>query len=330
MNLFDTLIVQPIFNLLVLIYSIIPGADFGIALIIVTILIRFALWPLVKRQLHQTKAMRKIQPELKKIKKNNKNDRQAQGLAMMNLYKENGIKPFRSIVVLLIQLPVFIALYRVIRIFTMNRDQIEQFTYSFLQHIPVIEQIIKDPNTFNENLLGFIDLTSPAFSDKGINIAILLIVIAGAVLQYFISKQTMPQNESKKTLRQIMSEAGEGQQPDQAEMNAVMSQNMIKFMPFMMFFIMASLPAALSLYYVVSNLAAFFQQRHILNQDQTELEKLASKPKNKKPPVVKKARTPRTSNKTPKVAPVSKGSSHAKIKSGATVTRITAKDSRKK
>ena len=49
MNIFETLVVQPIFNLLIGLYSIIPGADFGVALIIFTIIIRFALWPLVVR-----------------------------------------------------------------------------------------------------------------------------------------------------------------------------------------------------------------------------------------------------------------------------------------
>ena len=58
MNIFETIIVQPIFNLLMGLYSII--GDFGVAIIIFTIIIRFALWPLVVRQLHQVKAMRKL------------------------------------------------------------------------------------------------------------------------------------------------------------------------------------------------------------------------------------------------------------------------------
>ena len=66
--MFTTIIVQPIFNLLVLIYAILPGHNFGLSLIIFTIIIRLLLWPLVKKQLHQTKLMRKLQPEIKKIK----------------------------------------------------------------------------------------------------------------------------------------------------------------------------------------------------------------------------------------------------------------------
>ena len=73
MSLFDVVIVKPVFNLLMAIYSIIP--DFGVSIIIFTVIVRFLLWPLVKKQLHQSKAMRKIQPELKKINEKYKNNK---------------------------------------------------------------------------------------------------------------------------------------------------------------------------------------------------------------------------------------------------------------
>ena len=63
MNFFDVVIVQPILNLLMAIYSIVPGGDFGVSVVIFTIITRLLLWPFVKKQLHQVKAMRKIQPE---------------------------------------------------------------------------------------------------------------------------------------------------------------------------------------------------------------------------------------------------------------------------
>lgn len=69
MNIFDVLIVQPIFNLLMALYAIVPGSDFGVSIIIFTILLRFAMYPLIKKQLHQVKAMRRLQPELERIKK---------------------------------------------------------------------------------------------------------------------------------------------------------------------------------------------------------------------------------------------------------------------
>jgi YidC/Oxa1 family membrane protein insertase len=319
-NLFDIVVVQPIFNLLILIYSVIPGADFGIAIIILTIIIRFLMWPLVKKQLHQTKAMRKLQPELKRIKVKAKGNRQLEGMQMMELYKKHGINPFRSIGILLIQLPIFIALYQVIRIFTLHRDEIGKFTYGFLENIPIIQNLIANPATFNEKLLGFINLTEHAISSNGINIVLIALAAIAAATQFIVSRQTMPHEDSGKRLRDILAEAGEGKQPDQGEMNAVMMRKMMKFLPIMMFFIMINLPAALALYYTVSNILAALQQHYILKKDESEMEVIASEPK-KQAAAVKKP----TSTKSV-AAKKTKNSSRDKISTGTTVTRIVAKD----
>jgi YidC/Oxa1 family membrane protein insertase len=112
---FTTIIVRPIFNLLVAIYALLPGHNFGLAIIIFTIVVRLALWPLLKKQLHQAKIMRKLQPELKEIKKAAKGDRQKEALMMQELYKERGINPFGSIGIVLLQLPILIGLYSGLR-----------------------------------------------------------------------------------------------------------------------------------------------------------------------------------------------------------------------
>src|ERR1700686_5465227 len=101
--MFTTLIVQPIFNLLVLVYALLPGHNFGLSLIIFNIIIRLLLWPLVKKQLHQARAMRKLQPEIKKIKQATKGNRQKESQMLMELYKEREINPFGSIGTLIIQ-----------------------------------------------------------------------------------------------------------------------------------------------------------------------------------------------------------------------------------
>ena len=88
MNIFDLIVVQPIFNLLALIYGLLPGSDFGIALIIFTIVVRLLMWPLIKKQLHQTKVQRAIQPELKKIRKQANGNKQLEGQMMLELYRE--------------------------------------------------------------------------------------------------------------------------------------------------------------------------------------------------------------------------------------------------
>jgi YidC/Oxa1 family membrane protein insertase len=309
-NIFDLLIVQPIFNLLIALYSIIPGSDFGVAVILFTIMVRFALYPLLKRQLHQTKLMRKLQPELKRIKKATKGNRQLESMQMLELYKKHGVSPFRSILILLIQLPIFIALYSVIQIFTLHRDEIAKFTYDFLENIPAISQLINHPEQFNEKLFGIVDLTKPAIGNHGVDIILLLLAIVAAYTQYIMSKQTMPQTDSKKRLRDIMAEAAEGKQADQADMNAAVMGKMMKFLPIFMFFIMISIPGAIALYYGVSNIVAVLQQSYLLRQDSEEMDEIADEVK----PTPKKA----TSKAREKAA------------KEATVTRITAKPSRKK
>lgn len=274
--MFETIIVKPIFNALMLLYSIIPGGDFGIAIIIFTILIRFLLYPLVKKQLHQTKMMRKMQPELAEIKKNAKGNKQVEAMQQMELYKRYGIKPFSSILVLIIQLPIFIALYQVIQIMTLHRDQLARYMYAPVENIQAIKTIVQDPNHFNHQLLGFIDLTKTAFSNGTVNIALLALAIISAATQYIMSKQTMPTNGKKtKKFREIMAEAAAGTQSDPTEMSSAMMGSMIKIMPIMMFFIMIGLPGALALYYTVSNLVATAQQHYLLHKDTEEMEELA-------------------------------------------------------
>lgn len=275
MNIYELLIVQPIFNLLTVIYSVMPWSDFGLALIVFTILMRFAMYPLIKRQLHQTKVMRKLQPKLKQIKKNANGNRQVEAMQMMELYKKYGVSPFRSIGMLLIQLPIYIGLYHAIQIFTLHREQIAKFTYDFLESFGPIKRIVENPDNFNHMMLGFIDLTKHAFSPEGVSFTLVVVAALAGIMQYISSKQIMPQHETKKTFKQIMAEAAEGKQADQAEMNAVVTRNMTKIMPVMLFLVMLNLPGALALYATISSTVAVLQQRHLLNQDEEELEELA-------------------------------------------------------
>lgn len=303
MNLFDVIIVQPILNLLMAIYAIVPGGDFGISIVIFTIIIRFLLWPLVKKQLHQTKAMRKMQPELQKLREKHKNNKQAQGLAMMELYKQHNISPFGSIGVLLIQLPILIGIYRVVQIFAMHRDELGKFTYGFMENIPVVKDLINNPDNFNQNFLGFIDLTQHAVSENGVVIGLLVLALLAAALQFFLSKQMSPNADSNKRLRDVLAEAGQGKEADQAEVNAIVMRKMMKFMPIMLFFVMINLPGALALYMATGNIVAYFQNKIILNQDKDEMQQIAKESSSK--PTAKQ---------------------RAQKATEANVTKITAKD----
>lgn len=305
MNLFDVVIVQPILNLLMAIYAIVPGGDFGVSVVIFTIVLRFALWPLAKKQLHQAKAMRKMQPELKKIKEKYKNNSQAQGLAMMDLYKKHNISPFGSIGILLIQLPILIAIYRVVQIFALYREDLAKYTYGFMENIPVVKELIADPTHFNQNFLGFIDLTQHGISSDGVVIGLVILSLLAAVMQYLLSKQMSPSTDNGKRLRDILAEAGQGKEADQAELNAIVMRKMTKVMPIFLFFVMVSLPGALALYMATGNIVAYFQNASILKKDEEEMEALSSE-------------TTKEGKKSAK--------ERAKKATEAKITKITAKD----
>lgn len=274
MNIFDIVVVQPIFNILLLIYAFVD--DFGISIILFTILIRIALWPLIKKQLHQTKLMRKVQPELKKIKRQSKGDKQLEAKLMMELYRERGVKPFSSIGLLILQIPIFIGIYVVINIITNHRDQIASHLYSFTKSLPDIQNIIEGNHQFDETLLGVIDLTQTALGGGQIYPVLILLAFVAAFFQYIQTKQLMPNDGSRKKLREILKEASEGKEADQSEISAAMGSKMATFMPLLLLVFALYLPAAVVLYYAVSSMVAVVQQHFVLKQDEEELTQLAS------------------------------------------------------
>ena len=284
MSFFDIVIVQPIFNLLMLIYSLIP--DFGVSIIIFTILVRLLLWPLVKKQLHHTKAMRKMQPELAKINKQYAKNPQMRNLAMMELYKKHNISVFGPIGILLIQFPILIAMYRVVQIFASNRADLGKYVYGAVKNLPVANNLVNNPDQFNQNFLGIFDLTQHAISKNGVVIGLLVLAVLAAVLQYLTAKQLSPNSDSKRRLRDILSEAGSGKEADQSEVNAVVSRKMMKFMPVMVFLIIIYLPGALAMYMTTANAVGYLQNLIILRKDSSEMEDIANE-KAPKPSKVK-------------------------------------------
>ena len=279
MSFFDVVIVQPIFNLLMLIYSLIP--DFGVSIIIFTILVRLLLWPLVKKQLHHTKAMRKMQPELAKINKQYAKNPQMRNLAMMELYKKHNISVFGPIGILLIQFPILIAMYRVVQIFVSNRADLGKYVYGAVKNLPVANNLVNNPDQFNQNFLGIFDLTQHAISKNSVVIGLLVLAVLAAVLQYLTAKQLSPNSDSKRRLRDILSEAGSGKEADQSEVNAVVSRKMMKFMPVMVFLIIIYLPGALAMYMTTANAVGYLQNLIILRKDSSEMEDIANEKQSK-------------------------------------------------
>lgn len=280
--MFTTLIVQPIFNVLVLIYALIPGHNFGLAIILFTILVRLLMWPLVKKQLHHAKVMRKLQPDLKKIKKAAKGNRQKESLLMMELYKERGINPFASLGPIILQLPIFIGLYSGLRRLVDDPSQLVSFSYPAIQNLSWMQHVADNINAFDETLFGIVDLTRSALGNEGLYIPAMIIVVASVVVQYFQAKQLIPDDKDARSLRQILKDASAGKQADQSEMNAAVGRSTKFLLPAMVFLFTVSIASALSLYWLVAGLVAYIQQSIVLNKEEDELEDIANKPGKKK------------------------------------------------
>lgn len=245
-----TILLNPIFNLLLLIYALLPGHDFGVAVIILTIIIRLLMWPLVKKQLLHQKAMRDIQPEIAKIKQKTKGDKAKESKMMMELFKEKEINPFGSLGLALLQFPILIALFFVLRDIV-DPTQINESVYGFVASFDAVKEIISNPGSFQPTLFGVINMATPS---------VLLAVLAG-VAQFFQARQLTPKDTSK------------------ADASARLGFQMSLIFPVLTIFIGIKLPAALALYWLVSSLIAILQQHIILAEDVNFMQRLLKRGK---------------------------------------------------
>ncbi len=353
-NFIDMIVVRPIVNILFVIFNLVH--DFGLAIIILTILVKLLMWPLTKRQLNQSKLIRKIQPELTQIKKNCKGNKQLESLQTMDLYKRYNVKPFASILTLFIQLPVFIAVFSAIRVVAtpMPNDNLFNRAYDFVayegseiktieekQEVYLAEQadenIPKDekkeydfhPMLFNVVRLDVkaSDVLTGNFSVSAL--FILLCAIAASVIQYFATRQQMPsgKSEKKKSFRDLLKEAKEGKELEQSDVTGMATGQMSAMMPIMMFIIMFNLNGALAFYYFLSNIITVTQQRIILKQVDDEIDNVTDKA------ILKELRK-KDNGKNKSALKNTKSIKEAEViknkKTGTKITRISAKDDKKK
>jgi YidC/Oxa1 family membrane protein insertase len=278
-SLFEVVIVKPIFNLLVFIYGLLPGHNFGLSIILFTIVIRLLMWPLVKKQLHQAKAMRELQPEIKRIKKAAAGNRQQESMMLMELYKEREISPFGSMGTLIVQLVILIGLYSGLRRVVDDPHAIIQNSYSWLHGLPGLKALADNANNFDATLFGVVDLTRAAINKTGgIYFPALLIVLGSAVAQFYQSKQLMPNPKDGRKLRDILRDANSGKQAEQSEVSAAVGQSTRYILPVFIVMFTINIASALSLYWLVGGIVAYIQQSKVLGQDETEMEAVADKP----------------------------------------------------
>ncbi len=274
--MFTTIVVKPLFNLLVAIYALIPGHNFGVSVIIFTLIVRLAMWPLVKKQLRQAKVMRELQPKLKEIKKKAGGDRQKESLMLMELYKEKGVNPIGSIGILIPQFIILFGLYDALRQVASNSNTLITLSYSSIHNLPWMQTLSHNIHLFDDTLFGVVNLSKSANSSAGVYWPAMIIVLASAIAQYFQSKQLMPSQKDARKLRDILKDAGSsGEKADQSEISASVAKSTRFLLPVMIFIVTVNLPAALSLYWLAGGIIAFGQQWLVLHKDEEELEAIA-------------------------------------------------------
>jgi len=226
-SLYNTFLYQPLFNILIFFYNIVPLKDIGWAIILITILIRVILYPLSRSSIQSQKKLQTLKPKIDELKKKYKDDKEAFGRASMELYKTEKINPASSCLPLLIQFPILIAVYRVFRVGLAGTSF--ELLYPFISH----------PGTINSMFLGVIDLSQPST---------VLAVLAG-IGQFIQSKMISNLNKKKND-----------QPAKENNMADAMTKQMLYIMPVFTVFIGLSLPSGLALYWLISIVFTVLQQ----------------------------------------------------------------------
>lgn len=227
---FKIILYEPLLNLLVLFYNLIPGHDLGLAIIVLTLVLKLLLFPLSRQSIKSQKALKELQPKLEELKKKYANQKDKQAQAMMSLYKENKVNPFSSCLPLLIQLPILIAVFQVFRVGLSDNS------------LPIYS-FIHNPGTLNIMAFGLLDLAK----------ASPILALVTGILQYVQMKAFTTEQPDKKVFKQSGAK--------DENMMATMNKQMKFMMPALTVFIGMTLPSGLMLYWLASLLFTILEQK---------------------------------------------------------------------
>ncbi|KKW15524.1 MAG: Membrane protein insertase, YidC/Oxa1 family [Parcubacteria group bacterium GW2011_GWA2_50_10b] len=223
--LYHTFFFDPLYNALMLLFKVLPWADAGIIVIILTILVRSAIFPLSRKAVLTQVKMAEIGPELEAIKEKYKDKAEEQARRTLALYKEKGVNPFSGILVIIIQIPIILALYQ---IFLHFPEVNTELLYSF----------IKAPEHVNTVFLGLLDISAKSA----------LIAFLAATTTYFQFQVSMQgQNKPK----------GNSFGDNLAKS---MQSQMKYFFPVLVFFISYKISGVIALYWLTTNLFSIAQE----------------------------------------------------------------------
>src|SRR3989338_489965 len=247
-NLWDIFLYEPLVNLLAFLVYIIPGGDIGIAIILLTVLVKAALFPLSQRSILGQAKMALLAPELNKIKASGKS-KEEQAKDTFELYKKHKANPFSGCLLMLIQIPIIFALYYV---FLRGINFDSGILYSFMpvpeknhvhflwnRHKGILYSFMPVPEKVNMIFLGLVDV-----SQKSLALAILA-GISQYFQAHFMPKPTPPTS-------------GQGTFAD--SFSKSMHIQMKYFFPFLIAFFAYTLSGAIPLYWIANNVFATLQQ----------------------------------------------------------------------
>ncbi|KKW17444.1 MAG: hypothetical protein UY58_C0003G0021 [Candidatus Magasanikbacteria bacterium GW2011_GWA2_50_22] len=236
--MFNAAVYNPLYNGLVSIVGVLPSHDVGIAIVILTIIVRIVLFPLAKRAIVTQQKMKKIAPELEALKEKYKNNREQQGKAMFALYKENDVHPFASFGLILIQLPILFALYWIFALGGLPEINLARL-YAFVPH----------PEGVNMEFIGLVNMAGKSF---------ILAILAG-VTQIIYTRLSMgPRKKSAATGRlQVSPQPASSFSGDMAR---GFDLQMRYVLPIMVGGFAYVVPSAAALYWVTSNTAMIAQE----------------------------------------------------------------------
>jgi len=223
-SLYNEVLYIPLFNGLVWLYITLPWHDMGLAIVVFTVIIRLILAPLLWKAQKSQKDWAKLQPEIKKIQAEFKNNREAQGRATMELSAKHKVNPFSGCLIMLVQFPILIALFQLFRK-GFDPSQL-QYLYSF----------ISSPGALEPISFGFLNLA------KG-NI---YLGVMAALTQYFQTKMTF-----------IEPAAAIGGKND---FSKILRWQTLYFFPALILFWSATMPSALTLYWTILNIVGILQE----------------------------------------------------------------------
>ena len=235
--MFETFLIQPIYNVFIYLIGIMPGGSVGLAIIVLTLLIRALFYPAFTASIRTQMGMQAVQGELDEINKLHKDNSEERAKQTMALYTKHKVRPFSGFLALLVQIPVFIALY-----FAFFREGLPKIaTHLLYSFVPA-------PGVVQVDFFGLMNLLSPH------NI-LLAGIVAG--LQYGVAYLSLGR----------MTRSASPVQPEKQAAQKIQQQMMLYFLPGLMGVVSYSLPAAVGLYFATTNLASLGQEWIIRRQN---------------------------------------------------------------